>query len=52
MFGELGVEKLKFIMAAQTVNYDTFNQEFIGAVPTISGYSMAAVGLLATSLLW
>jgi hypothetical protein len=52
MFGELAVDKNKFILATQTVNYDTFNQAFTSAMPTVSGISVAAISLLASTLLW
>lgn len=51
-FGDLNEAKLFYTFTAENVNYDTFNQAATGAISSLSGFSLSAAALVATTLLW
>ena len=51
-FGDLSNDKLFYTITGENVNYDTFNQATLGAIDTLSGLSLSAAALIATTLLW
>jgi hypothetical protein len=51
LFGDIDESSLVFKFAQESVNYDTFNQETLGAVTNFAGLSFA-VATTVVFLLW